>query len=54
MKRSPSLMTTVNTTAIRIWDERYHFWIEVKLENAIAVAREAYLNLQAEKLDTRQ
>jgi hypothetical protein len=43
------VMTTDNTTAIRIWDTRYEFWIEIKLERAIEVAREAYLKLKAEK-----
>jgi hypothetical protein len=47
MKRP--ILTTRNTKTIRLWDNTYHFWIEVKLERAIAVAREAYLKLKAEK-----
>jgi hypothetical protein len=42
-------MTTDNTTVVRIWDTRYEFWIEIKLENAIEVARAAYRKLKAEK-----
>jgi hypothetical protein len=47
MKRP--VLTTDNTTVIRIWDTRYVFWIEIKLENAITAARAAYLKLKAEK-----
>jgi hypothetical protein len=43
MKRT---LTTDNTSAIRIWDTRYEFWIEIRLEKAIAVARAAYLQLK--------
>jgi hypothetical protein len=42
-------MTTDNTTAIRIWDVEYEFWIEIKLEKAIEAARAAYRKLKAEK-----
>ena len=42
-------MTTDNTKVIRIWDTRYEFWIEIKLDNAIEAARAAYLQLKAEK-----
>ena len=49
MKRSPPVMTTDNTKVIRIWDTRYEFWIEIKLEKAIEAARAAYLKLKAEK-----
>ena len=49
MKRSPPVLTTANTTLIRIWDTRYEFWIEIKLEKAIEAARAAYLKLKAEK-----
>jgi hypothetical protein len=41
--------TTENTKVIRIWDVEYGFWIEIRLENAIEVARAAYLKLKAEK-----
>ena len=44
-----SNLTTDNTKVIRIWDTEYKFWIEVKLESAIAAAREAYRKLKAEK-----
>ena len=47
MKRP--ILTTDNTTAIRIWDTKHEFWIEIKLEKAIEVARAAYLKLKAEK-----
>ena len=36
-------MTTDNTTVIHIWDTEYEFWIEIKLENAVAAARAAYV-----------
>lgn len=49
MKRSPPILTTDNTTVIRIWDTQHEFWIEIKLENAIEAARAAYLKLRAEK-----
>jgi hypothetical protein len=39
-------LTTDNTTAIRIWDVEYEFWIEIRLEKAIAVARAAYRKLR--------
>jgi hypothetical protein len=39
-------LTTDNTTAIRVWDTRYEFWIEIRLEKAIEVARDAYLKLK--------
>jgi hypothetical protein len=39
-------MTTANTEIIYIWDTRYEFWIEIRLEKAIAVARAAYLQLK--------
>jgi hypothetical protein len=42
-------MTTENTRIIWIWDVEYRFWIEIKLETAIAAAREAYCKLKAEK-----
>ena len=47
-------MTTQNTQTVYIWDDIYHFWIEVKLERAIEVARAAYLKLKAENLETPQ
>jgi hypothetical protein len=47
MKRP--VLTTKNTTVIRIWDVEYEFWIEIRLEKVIAVARAAYLQLKAEK-----
>ena len=40
-------MTTDNTQVIHIWDTRYEFWIEVRLEKAIEAAR--YLKLKADK-----
>ena len=46
MKRT---LTTSNTQSIRIWDDIYKFWIEIRLEKAIAAARAAYLQLKAEK-----
>jgi hypothetical protein len=43
-------MTTENTQVIHVWDTVYGFWIEIKLENAIAVARAAYRRkLEAQK-----
>jgi hypothetical protein len=42
-------MTTANPTLIHIWDVEYEFWIEIKLEKAIEVARAAYRKLKAEK-----
>ena len=48
MKRP--VLTTENTTVIRIWDTLYGFWIEIKLEKAIEVARAAYVRkLEAER-----
>jgi hypothetical protein len=45
MKRP--ILTTDNTSSIRIWDAEYGFVIEIKLEAAIAAARAAYLALKA-------
>lgn len=47
MKRP--ILTTENTTLIRVWDVEYGFWIEIRLENAIEAARAAYRKLKAEK-----
>lgn len=47
-------MTTANTQVIYIWDVENEFWIEVRLEKAIAVAREAYLKLKVENSETWQ
>jgi hypothetical protein len=52
MKRP--ILTTENTKVIRVWDTIYGFWIEIRLEKAIAVAREAYLKQKAEKLGSEK